>query len=73
MKKQIEWKHDKPAMTPFCEAIHDRLQIAMSKADSLMESNNEFKEQIEGIEDELTKSGIEKAGKNPGHALKHML
>ena len=73
MKNQFVMKKEKPPMTPFCEAIHDRLQIAMAAADSLLESNNEFKEQIESIEEDLQKTGIEKAGKNPGYALKHML
>lgn len=39
----------------------------------MLETNDEFKEQIAEIEDDLTKSGIEKAGKNPGNAIKHLL
>ena len=39
----------------------------------MLETNDEFKEQIADIEEDLTKSGIEKAGKNPGNAIKHLL
>jgi len=40
-----------------------------------MKSNTEFKEEIEEVRDDLTKSGRERTGKNPnpGHALRHML
>lgn len=39
----------------------------------MLETNDEWKEQIADIEDDLIKSGIEKAGKNPGNAIKHLL
>ena len=39
----------------------------------MLETNDEFKEQIQDIEQDLTKSSLEKAGKNPGNALKHLL
>ena len=62
-------------MTPFCEAIHERLQIAMGAADKLMESNGEFTEEIEEVRENLAKSGNERTGKNPnpGLALKQLL
>ena len=38
-----------------------------------MELDEHFDEELKDIESELTKSGIAKAGKNPGNALKNLL
>lgn len=33
---------DKPVMTPFQEALHERLQNAKSKVDTMLETTEEF-------------------------------
>ena len=60
-------------MSPFQEAIHERLMIANKKIASVMELDENFDEELKDIESELVKSGIAKAGKNPGNALKNLL
>ena len=60
-------------MSPFQEAIHERLQIAKKKIDSVMEIDEHFDEELKDIETELQKSAQAKAGKNPGNAIKNLL
>ena len=40
-------------MSPFQEAIHERLQIAKKKIDSVMEIDENFDEELKDIETEL--------------------
>ena len=60
-------------MTPFQEAIHERLQVAKDQIDSVMEIDENFQEHLEEVQGEMHKTNVEKAGKNPGHAIKNML
>ena len=45
----------------------------MSRIDNLEDIDDEFQEQLKDIEDEFTKSNNEKAGRNPGIQVMHML
>ena len=39
----------------------------------MMDDNNEFRDEINDCEDDMTKTGLEMMGKNPGNQLKHLL
>ena len=55
-EKKKKNEAQKPAMSPFQEAIHERLQIASKKIASVMELDENFDEELKDIETELQKS-----------------
>ena len=66
-------KGERPGMTPFQEAIHEKLQIAASRIDQYQELDDQFNEKLKEIEEDLTQSQKERGGGNPGRELLHML
>ena len=73
LKKANKIKSNKPVMTPFQEAIHEHLVVAKEKLDEVELIDEAFAEELEDVESDLTKTGLEKAGKNPGKAIGTML
>ncbi len=60
-------------MTPYQEAIYERLQIAKSHIEKHEEIDELFHDHLEEIEKDLRETSKKKAGKNPGNQIKHLL
>lgn len=60
-------------MTPYQEALHERLMAAQAHIDSVMAIDDNFVECLQEIESEFRDADREKTGKNPGQAIKNML
>ena len=52
---------------------YERIAAAMQKLDEVELIDEAFAEELEDVESDLTKTGLEKAGKNPGKAIGTML
>ena len=59
--------------TPLQEDMHQRLERALEKIDSLNFNNAEIKEELDDAEKDLEALEDKKKTKNPGVAVKHML
>lgn len=59
--------------TPLQEDMHERLERALEKIDSLHFNNVEIKEELDDAEKDLETLEEKKKTKNPGVAVKHML
>ena len=59
-------------MSPFQEEIHERLQKASEKIDSVMELDDAFQDELADIEEDMTKAAEQKA-RYPGRAIANML
>lgn len=66
-------KPEKPSMTPYQEAIYERLQIAKSHIEKHEEIDELFHDHLEEIEKDLRETSKKKAGKNPGNQIKQLL
>ena len=78
MKKPIKAKAklkkvEKPSMTPYEEALHERLLQAKSYIDDVEVLNESFEGNLDEIRSELKDMDRERSGKNPGYELKKMM
>ncbi len=66
-RMKSQGKPEKPSMTPYQEAIYERLQIAKSHIEKHEEIDELFHDHLEEIEKDLRETSKKKAGKNPGN------
>lgn len=73
IKKPSLKKEEKKGMTPYEEALHERLLQAKGYIDEVEHLNEDFEENIAGITSELNDMSRERTGKNPGYYIKKMM
>ena len=59
-------------MTPFQEALHERLVASKKMIDEIGHNNEIFRDEIDDVEQELEKADEKRHGKNPGIALRNL-
>ena len=72
-KKDKKAEEQKSGMTPFQEALHERLQSAAATLEGVENLNDEFTDELEDIANELRDNHRARAGKYPGKAITHMM